>query len=85
MADNCLQSDVQTCPKRRLKTADDDQPATRTWCDSVGVLAGSMFWGDEWIPQIRGLGQWVQLPKGATRRDVLEIIRILKLDLESPF
>ena len=62
---------------------DDNEPLTRKWCVEQGLMAGSMYNGPAWIPEVYGVRQYVRLPMDATRGDMRMLIKALKIEVKA--
>jgi hypothetical protein len=61
--------------------ADDAEPVTLEWTRSLGLDCRRIYDGPDWIPNIRGLdGNWVILPRGATRGQARRLLAALGID-----
>ena len=62
-----------------------DLLATYDWaCAQFGTRnVGHTMHGETWIPEVRGRDQWVEFPVGVSKRDMLQVISILRPDYKS--
>ena len=63
----------------------DGEVATYEWARSeIGrEKIGRMFRGGEWIPEVRGIDQWVMLPERSTRGQLRLLLRSLGIEVDN--
>ena len=64
--------------------ADDAELVTEEWCrELLGKRnTGRLFSGGKWIPEIRGIDQWVRLPQSTTRGQLRQLLSALNVNTE---
>ena len=80
MLENAMTRDLKLLAKAYLaQRADDAELVTEEWCrELLGKRnTGRLFSGGKWIPEIRGIDQWVRLSQSTTRGQLRQLLSAL--------